>query len=118
MLLYADFSKAIELNPEDAAIYHIRGLAYVDKGDFDAAIEGFSKAIELNPEDADAYTNRGEAWLHRQEWDNARADLTTAKEKGSDIVASFHNDYESVEDFEAQHGMQVPEDIAALLRRD
>ena len=74
--------------------------------------------MDLNPADADAYCNRGEVWLHLQEWDKARVDLTTAREMGSDILASFHNDYESVEDFEAQHGVQVPEDIAGLLRRD
>ena len=69
----------------------------------------------MNPADADAYTNRGEAWLHLSEWKNAKADLITAQNMGVDIVDSFHNDYESVAAFEAQHGVQVPEDIAALL---
>ena len=39
-------------------------------------------------------------------------------DKGFDIVAAFHNAYGSVEDFEAKHGVEVPEDIAALLRGD
>lgn len=34
---------------------------------------------------------------------------------GADIIASFHNDYASVEDFEQNTGIQLPEDIAALL---
>ena len=37
----ADYTKAIELNPEDADTYHIRGFAYADKGDFDAAISDY-----------------------------------------------------------------------------
>ena len=114
----ADYSKVIELNPEDVDTYQARGLAYVEKSDFDPAIADFSKAIELNPEDVGAYADRGVAWLHQQEWEKARADLTTAKEKGFDIVASFHKLYENIEDFEAQHGVQVPKDIAALLNRD
>ena len=56
--------------------------------------------------------------MHLQEWEKARADLTTAKGMEFDIVAYFHTDYENVEDFEAQHGVKVPEDIAALLSRD
>ena len=34
---------------------------------------------------------------------------------GADIVDSFHNDYASVEDFEQKTGIQLPEDIAAML---
>ena len=110
-----DYNKAIELNPEYAAAYNNRGLAYVKRGDFDAAMEDLSKAITLNPAYAEAYYNRGEAWLHLSEWENAQADLTTAREMGFEIAAFFHNDYESVADFEAKHGVKVPEDIAALL---
>ena len=113
-----NYSKAIELNPEYAEAYNHRGAAYHHKGNLEEAIQNYSKAIELNPEYANAYTNRGETWLHISEWEKARADLTTARDMGFDIVASFHNDYESVEDFEAQHGVKVPEDIAALLSRD
>ena len=57
-------------------------------------------------------------WLHLSEWEKAKADLSTAKEMGNDIAESFHNDYESVEDFEAKHGVKVPEDIASLLSRN
>ena len=109
------YGKVIALDPEDAKAYNFRGLAYGAKGEFDAAIEDFNRAIDLAPEDASAYCNRGEAWLHLKEWQKAKVDLTTAKDKGCDIIASFQDDYESVEAFEAKHGVQVPEDIAALL---
>ena len=113
----ADYSKAIELDPEDARVYNSRGVAYVEQSDFDSAIEGFNKAIELDPEDAGAYCNRGEAWLHLKEWQKARTDLTTAKDMDYDIITSFQNDYESVEDFEAKNEVKVPEDIASLLQQ-
>ena len=111
-----DYNKAIELNPELADAYSNRGVAYHNKGDFDEAIQDFNKAIDLDSENAGVYSNRGEAWLHLKEWEKARADLTIAKDKGVDIVASFHNDYESVEAFEAENEVEVPEDIAALLQ--
>ena len=113
----ADFNKAIDLNPEDAAVYSNRGVAYHYTGDFGAAIEDFNKAIDLNPEDAVVYNNRGETWLHLKEWQKAKADLTTAKDMGYDIIASYQNDYKSVEDFEAKNEVKIPEDIAALLQR-
>ena len=109
------YSHAIKLNPNSAAIYDNRGGTYFNKGDFDRAIVDFNKAIELNPNHANAYSNRGEAWLHLAEWDKARADLTNARDLGVDIVASFHNDYKSVEAYERANRVKLPEDIAAML---
>ena len=40
----------------------------------------------------------------------------TAKNKGVDIIALFHSKYESVEDFETEKGVTLPEDLATLLR--
>ena len=111
-----DYNKAIDLNPEDAIAYSNRGTAYGKKCNFDASIQDFNTAIDLNPENTYAYANRGETWLHLKEWERAKSDLMTAKKKGADIVASFQNDYESIEDFEAKRGVKMPEDIAALLR--
>ena len=92
-------------------------LLTVGAGDFEAAIENFNKAIDLDSEYARFYSNRGEVWLHLKKWRKAKADLTTAKKMGVDIIESFHNDYESVEEFEVKLGVQVPKDIAALLGR-
>ena len=113
-----DYTKAINLNPKLVETYNNRGNAYYRKGELDTAIQDYTKAIELNPEYARAYYNRGAAWLHLREWEKAKVDLSTGKDMGNDIVAAFHNDYESVADFEAKHGVKVPEDLAALLNRD
>ena len=111
-----DYSKAIELNPEYADAYVNRGNAYADKGDVAAALGDFNKAIELNPEYADASGYRGVVWLHLKEWEKAQVDLMTAKNKGGDTIALFHSKYESIEDFETEKGVTLPEDIATLLR--
>ena len=112
------YTEAIDLNPEYAVAYNNRGATYYRKGEFDTAIQDYNTTIDLNPEFADAYYNRGEVWWHLREWEKARADLITAKNMGVNLVASFHNEYESIEDFETKHGVKVPEDIVALLSRD
>ena len=88
-------------------------LFTVEKAILVRAIEDFNKLIALVPKDAGTYCNRGETWLHLKEWQKAKADLTTAKNMGCDIIESFQKDYESVAAFEARYGVQVPEDIAA-----
>ena len=112
-----DYNEAIELNPNFILAYVNRGFVYLRKRIYDLAIEDCNKAIELDSNFAGTYCNRGIAWLHLQEWDKARSDLTTAKERGVDIIAAFHNDYESVADFEQRKDIKLPPDLAAMLTR-
>ena len=109
------YTKAIALKPDLEMAYNNRGVAYFKKGEFDNAINNYNTAIKLNPDNALNYNNRGEAWLHLQEWEKAKSDLITAKDMDVDIIASFHNDYTSVTEFEEKTGIQLPADIAALL---
>ncbi len=110
-----DFDTVIGLDPNDAKAYSNLGTAYLRKGDSKKAIDNHNTAIKLGPGFAGFYSNRGEAWLHLKEWEKAREDLNHAKDKGIDIIASFHNDYGSVEDFEQKNDIQLPEDIKAML---
>ena len=111
----ADCDRAIELDPDDADAHGNRGVAYAYKGDFDQAIADYERAIVLDPNHAGIYANLGEAWLHLSEWAKARTNLLAARGMGFDIVASFHNAYESVADFEQRTGLTLPEDIAEML---
>ena len=110
-----DYSEAIMLKPNYTKAYYNRGNVYRDKVDFDNAIADYTKAIELNTDYAEVYSARGEAWLHLKKWRKAKADLTQAKNMGIDIAAAFHNDYESVADFDQKNDLQLPEDIALML---
>ena len=103
------------MTSEYAEAYKNQGFAYSRPSEFYAAILDYTTVIAVNPEYAEAYYTRGMAWLHISEWEDAQADLTSAKDMGHDIIASFHNDYESVEAFEAKTGVTLPKDIAALL---
>ena len=71
---FADYDKAIQLNPKSAAAYNNRGIVYYIKDQFDKAIADFDKAIKLNPKLADAYFNRGNAYRYKDQHDRAIAD--------------------------------------------
>ena len=116
-IIYAlqDYSTAIGLNPELAEAYTHRGNVYLSKIDIHHATEDYNAAIKLNPDSGLAYGNCGVAWLHLQQWGNAKVDLTVAAILGVNIIALFHNIYKSVADFERKTGIQLPEDIAAML---
>ena len=110
-----DHTKAIALKPNYVNAYLNRGVSYRDKGDYVCAIKDFTKANELDSDDARPYINRGLVRLCREEWVNAKSDLMTASNMGVDIIASFHNTYASVSDFEERNAVKLPEDIAAIL---
>ena len=55
----ADYTKAIEINPQDVGAYTNRGIAKNGLKDYQGAIADYNKALEINPKDAIAYSNRG-----------------------------------------------------------
>lgn len=71
----ADFTKAIELDPEEANAYNLRGVAYANKLDFDSAIADFDKAIQFDPFLNNAHYNRGLAFSAKGDEARARADF-------------------------------------------
>ena len=54
-----DWSKVIEINPQEVDAYYNRGIAKDKLGDHQGAIADYTKAIEINPQYANAYLNRG-----------------------------------------------------------
>jgi tetratricopeptide (TPR) repeat protein len=58
-----DTNRALNLNPTDAAIQFVRGLAYTGLENELGAITSFSTAIMLNASYEDAYLNRGLLYL-------------------------------------------------------
>ena len=80
----ADYDKAIELDPKDAAAYYNRGLAYADKGEYERAIADYDKAIELDPKDANPYYGRGLIYKGQGEKEKAIADFEKFLELATD----------------------------------
>lgn len=77
-LAIADYSQAIQLNPNYVEAFDNRGQTYYDKAQYDLAIADYNQAIRIKPDFADAYTNRGVAYVGEGQLDLAIADYNTA----------------------------------------
>ena len=83
----ADYTRAIELKPDDAVDYNNRGNAWRSKGEYDKAIADYIRAIELDAGYTAAYTNRALTLVKQGKFDRARADF----EKALSIPAKYDN---------------------------
>ncbi len=95
----ADFTKAIEINPNYAKAYYNRGEAYLsraeekdDLDDYSVAIADFTKAIEINPKYAEAYLSRGVAKCDSGDEAGACEDWNKAGELGDSTAWEFLGD--------------------------
>ena len=99
----AEYSKAIEINPNYADAYYNRGLVYDDLKEYSQAIADYSKAIEINPNYADAYYNRGLIHYNLKEYDQAIADYSQAIEINPNYANAHYNRglvYDNLEEYE------------------
>ena len=87
----ADYTKAIEINPNYTDAYINRGNAKRNLEDNYGAIADYTKAIEINPNDADAYYNRGIAKEELKDSYGAIADYTKAIEINPNDAAAYRN---------------------------
>lgn len=111
-----DCNCAMDLDSECAHAYNLLGTVHFQKREYTEAIGYFNKAITHEKEAEPRYRcNRGEARLHLKDWENALEDLKFAKDRKLNVIASFRNEYESVEDFERKIGDVVPSEIKRLL---
>jgi len=76
----ADFSYAIKLDPQDAALRLNLGNAWRDRGDYERAKIGYTEAIQLDPQYAAAYYGRGIVKQKIGDSTGGAADIAKAKE--------------------------------------
>ena len=86
-----EYSKAIEIDPENAAAYNNRGKAYRDLGHPEEAIKDYNKAIELDPNNAVAYNNRGNAYRDLGHPEEAIKDHDKAIELDPNYAYAYNN---------------------------
>jgi len=76
-----DFTKAIELDPENPEIYIKRGdIKEVVLEDYQGAIDDFTKAIELDPKNPDRYIDRAELKIFSEDHQGVIDDYSKALE--------------------------------------
>ena len=84
----ADYSKAIELAPDDASAWSNRGSAYASLGDLLPALADHEKALELAPGNASSWHNRGVDFEELGQHRKALADYAKAIELNPRHVGS------------------------------
>jgi tetratricopeptide (TPR) repeat protein len=87
----SEFTKAIEINPQNADAYNNRGNAYRKKGQHDLVISDCTRAIEINPGLADAYYNRAVAYDNKGFYDQAISDLDKAIEINPKLPGAYNS---------------------------
>jgi tetratricopeptide (TPR) repeat protein len=84
-------TRALSLNPYDAAAYNNRGVAYEHKSDYDRAIADLDQAIRLDPTKAVGYSNRGMAYGFKGDYNRAFADLDQAIRLEPNLSLAYGN---------------------------
>jgi tetratricopeptide (TPR) repeat protein len=65
------YSKALEINPNDVAVWTIKGLTLCLLKRYEEAIGCCDKALEIDPNDADAWNNKGTALYNLKRYEDA-----------------------------------------------
>jgi tetratricopeptide (TPR) repeat protein len=85
------YTKAIELNPNDAVAYNSRGYTHLTQKNFGYALRDLNRAIALNPSYAEAYNNRGKVYYQRKEYIQALRDYGRAISLKPDFAEAYVN---------------------------
>ena len=78
----ADYTRVLEIKPEFAQIYNLRGNAYLKQSSFEKAIDDYSKALAIDPTSVEAYFNRSLACFKTKKYAQALKDVEALKELG------------------------------------
>jgi tetratricopeptide (TPR) repeat protein len=76
----ADFTKCIDIMPDNPCFWSNRGIAYYEKGEYGKALDDLDKSIALDPENWYAVTYRGLAYARIGETGKAIDDFTRSIE--------------------------------------
>lgn len=86
-----EYTRAIELDGNNANDYAWRAAAYEKLGEHQKSIDDYTKAIDLDPKVAAAYNNRGNAYIKLGEYEKAIADCTAAIDLDPKAAAAYNN---------------------------
>jgi tetratricopeptide (TPR) repeat protein len=85
------FTKAIELDEDNAGAFNNRAILYGELKQYTNAISDFTQAIKLDKDDATAYCLRGFLYGELKQYTNAISDFTKAIELDEDNAAAYNS---------------------------
>ena len=84
-------NKAIELQPDNATAYGIKGYICFSLEKYQQAIDSFSKAIQFNPTKAEYYNSRGTVYSKMSQYEKAIEDFNQAILFDSNDATFYNN---------------------------
>lgn len=87
----ADYSKALELDPDFPMTWHNRGLVFAALGDYARALADYNEALARDPDFTAALGSRGVAYREMGEPQKALADLDRAIAIDPDAARHYQN---------------------------
>lgn len=88
-----DINKAVEMAPEDVAMWVEKGSVHLRVGQHTEAVEALNKAISLDPKAAAAYRMLGYCQVQMKQNKEACANFAKAKELGDEVVDGLMQKY-------------------------
>lgn len=85
----AKFNQAMNLKPDDPALYVLRGRAKYAKGQNREALADLAQAVTINPNFAQAYNARAQVYFTLEDFDQALADLQKAQSLGFKVDSDY-----------------------------
>lgn len=86
-----DYSRAVELAPDEVRYHNMRGLFLLTRKQLDTALTDFSTAIQIDPKYVQAWNNRGLVRLARNQYVEAVSDFNHAIEIDPTYADGFNN---------------------------
>ncbi len=87
----ADFTQALQLNPDDADAYFYRGMARETLGDDPGALEDYSQSLQLRPNNALAYDKRAVIRARLGDRQGAFQDFDQAQQLAPDLALVYQH---------------------------
>ena len=87
-----DYSKALEIAPNNHLLFYNRGLTYANLQLLTQAINDFNNSIKIKPDFGPGYGDRGMAFYDLDQKDKACADFKKAADLEYKLAVSWIND--------------------------
>jgi tetratricopeptide (TPR) repeat protein len=86
-----DYSRAVELSPDEVRYHNMRGLFLLTRTQLDTALVDFTAAIQIDPKYVQAWNNRGLVRLAQNQYAEAVEDFNHAIEIDPAYADGFNN---------------------------
>jgi tetratricopeptide (TPR) repeat protein len=114
----ADYTQAIQLNPQDGLAFCCRGVAYYRLGDGYRAMSDYNQAIRIDPNLSMAYYRRGFLHYVTKDYLSAIADYNKSIELQPDFALAYSNRSYAYRDLYGEQEAAIDLRFAAKLFKE